>query len=69
MGISPRIALRPIRFTRDMQDAYALASLGRGAGGARGRFDWEITPVDVKSGKTRAVVASDELPAKAAGRI
>lgn len=54
------------RFTREMQDAYAVASLTRARKAiAEGRFEHEIAPVTVVSGKTEQVIAIDEQPGKA----
>ena len=52
-------------FTREAQDAYALASLARAqAAAAAGRFAEEIVPVSVGSGRRARVVAADEGPPK-----
>ncbi|WP_454289326.1 acetyl-CoA C-acyltransferase [Rhizobium arsenicireducens] len=54
------------RFTREMQDAYAVASLTRARKAiAEGRFEHEIAPVTVVSGRTEQVIAIDEQPGKA----
>ena len=61
-----RIARKAYAFTREAQDAYALASLERAQRAtADGSFAAEIVPVTVKSGKTERVVSQDELPQKA----
>jgi acetyl-CoA C-acetyltransferase len=53
-------------FTREAQDAYAIASLTRAQRAiAEGRFTAEIAPVTVRAGKTETVVAIDEQPGKA----
>ena len=53
-------------FTREAQDAYAVASLTRAqAAIAGGRFAAEIVPVRVKSGKSETAVSIDEQPGKA----
>jgi acetyl-CoA C-acetyltransferase len=53
-------------FTREDQDAYALASLERAQkAAADGSFAAEIVPITVKAGKTERVVSQDELPLKA----
>ena len=53
-------------FTRDAQDAFALASLSRAlAANNDGTFAWEIAPVTVKGRKGDVVVDHDEQPAKA----
>jgi acetyl-CoA C-acetyltransferase len=54
-------------FTREAQDAFALASLSRAlAANDDGTFAWEIAPVTVKGRKGDVVVDHDEQPAKAA---
>ncbi|MDD2869058.1 acetyl-CoA C-acyltransferase [Neomegalonema sp.] len=53
-------------FTREEQDAFAIASLERAQQAmASGGFAEEIIPVTVKSGKTERVVSEDEQPPKA----
>ncbi len=53
-------------FTREAQDAFALASLSRAlAANNDGTFAWEIAPVTVKGRKGDVVVDHDEQPAKA----
>ncbi|MBK9522501.1 MAG: acetyl-CoA C-acetyltransferase [Rhodocyclaceae bacterium] len=54
------------KFTREAQDAFAIASTTRAkAAGDDGSFDWEITPVTVAGKKGDTVVRRDEQPAKA----
>jgi len=54
------------KFTREAQDAFAVASTTRAkAAGDDGSFDWEITPVTVTGKKGDTVVRRDEQPAKA----
>jgi acetyl-CoA C-acetyltransferase len=54
-------------FTREAQDAFALASLSRAlAANNDGTFAWEIAPVTVAGRKGEAVIGKDEQPAKAA---
>ncbi|MFO1316000.1 MAG: acetyl-CoA C-acetyltransferase [Burkholderiales bacterium] len=54
-------------FTREAQDAFALASLSRAlAANNDGTFAWEIAPVTVGGRKGDVVVDRDEQPAKAA---
>ncbi|MBJ3763127.1 acetyl-CoA C-acyltransferase [Maribius pontilimi] len=54
------------QFTRDAQDAFALASLDRAlAAGEGGAFAREIVPVTVKDRTGDTVVARDEQPLKA----
>ncbi len=66
MGTFAEECAEAYQFTREAQDAFAIASLTKAqkamAGGA---FDREITPVTVKSGKTERVVSADEQPPKA----
>ena len=53
-------------FTREAQDAFALASLSRAlAANNDGTFAWETAPVTVKGRKGDVVVDHDEQPAKA----
>jgi len=54
-------------FTREAQDAFALASLSRAlAANNDGTFAWEVAPVTVTGKKGDVVVDKDEQPAKAA---
>ncbi|KVP30394.1 acetyl-CoA acetyltransferase [Burkholderia ubonensis] len=53
-------------FTRDAQDAFAIASLTRAQQAiVSGRFAAEVAPVQVRAGKTDTVVSIDEQPGKA----
>ncbi|MDD3352269.1 acetyl-CoA C-acetyltransferase [Zoogloea sp.] len=53
-------------FTREQQDAYAIASLTRAQAAIKdGSFEWEITPVTVAGRKGDVTIASDEQPPKA----
>jgi acetyl-CoA C-acetyltransferase len=53
-------------FTREDQDAFAIASLSRAlAANQDGTFAWEIAPVTVTGRKGDVVVDHDEQPAKA----
>jgi len=53
-------------FTREAQDAFALASLARAlAANTDGTFAWEVAPVTVPGKKGDVVVDKDEQPAKA----
>lgn len=53
-------------FTREQQDAYAIASVQRAQAAAQsGAFDAEITPVTVKTRKGEVTISADEGPAKA----
>ncbi|MDB5777246.1 MAG: acetyl-CoA acetyltransferase [Herbaspirillum sp.] len=54
------------RFTREDQDAFAIASVQRAqAAAAAGAFAWEIAPVTVKGRNGDIVVDKDEGPEKA----
>ncbi|KVD01325.1 acetyl-CoA acetyltransferase [Burkholderia ubonensis] len=53
-------------FTRDAQDAFAIASLTRAQQAIEsGRFAAEVAPVQVRAGKIDTVVSIDEQPGKA----
>ncbi|RQS66456.1 acetyl-CoA C-acyltransferase [Burkholderia sp. Bp8963] len=53
-------------FTREAQDAFAIASLTRAQKAiAAGHFAAEVAPVRVSAGKTETVVSIDEQPGKA----
>jgi acetyl-CoA C-acetyltransferase len=53
------------QFTREAQDAYAIASLTRAQEAqTSGAFDREIVPVEVKTRKGSETVSRDEQPAK-----
>ncbi|MFS0827710.1 acetyl-CoA C-acyltransferase [Pseudomonas phoenicis] len=53
-------------FSREQQDAFAIASLTRAQQAmAAGRFSAEIVPVQVAEGKQTRVVSEDEQPPKA----
>ena len=57
MGTFAEDCAEAYQFTREEQDAYAIASLTRAQTAiAEGRFAGEITPVTVKSGKAERVV-------------
>ena len=66
MGTFAEDCAEGYQFTRQEQDAYALASLERANRAIHdGAFKWEIAPVAVKAGKGESVVATDEQPPKA----
>jgi acetyl-CoA C-acetyltransferase len=66
MGTFAEDCARKYEFTRDAQDAFALASLTRALQANRdGTFAWEIAPVTVSGRKGDIVVDHDEQPAKA----
>ena len=53
-------------FTREAQDAFAVASLERAQRAiTAGDFAWEIAPVTVKSGKSEKIVDRDQQPLEA----
>ena len=66
MGTFAEDCAEAYQFTRQAQDAYALASLERANRAIQdGDFAWEITPVSVKAGKSETLVKTDEQPPKA----
>jgi acetyl-CoA C-acetyltransferase len=53
-------------FTREEQDAFAVASLQRAQrANTQGLFAWEVIPMAIKAGKDVRFVESDEAPFKA----
>ena len=67
MGTFAEDCAAKYQFTREAQDAFALASLSRAlAANNDGTFAWEIAPVTVSSRKGEVVIDKDEQPAKAA---
>ena len=67
MGTFAEDCASEYRFTREAQDAFALASLHRAlAANQDGTFAWEIAPVTVAARDGERVVAHDEQPGKAA---
>jgi acetyl-CoA C-acetyltransferase len=53
-------------FSREAQDAFAVASLERAMkANTQGWFAWETTPLAIKSGKEQKFVETDEQPFKA----
>jgi len=66
MGTFAEDCAEAYQFTRDAQDAYAMASLERARRATtEGRFVSEIAPVLVSAGKTETRVSIDEQPGKA----
>ncbi|MDG5487102.1 acetyl-CoA C-acyltransferase [Sphingomonas sp. BGYR3] len=66
MGSFAEEAARDYQFTREEQDAYAIASLERArAAQASGAFRAEIVPVEVSGRKGVVTVDTDEQPLKA----
>ncbi len=66
MGTFAEDCAARMAFTREAQDAFAVASLARALAANRdGTFAWEIAPVTVAGKKGDVVIANDEQPAKA----
>ncbi|QBR03379.1 acetyl-CoA C-acyltransferase [Paraburkholderia pallida] len=66
MGTFAEDCAQAFQFTRESQDAFAIASLTRAQHAiASGGFKEEIAPVTVRAGKTETLVAIDEQPGKA----
>ena len=66
MGTFAEECAESYQFSREAQDAYAIASLTRAQGAiCEGRFAAEVVPVTVKTGKTERFVTFDEQPGKA----
>jgi acetyl-CoA C-acetyltransferase len=66
MGSFAEDCAEAYQFTREAQDAYAIASLARARKAiSEGCFDSEIVPVTVKSVKAEQLVSRDEQPGKA----
>ena len=66
MGTFAEECAQSFGFTREAQDAFALASLSRAlAANNDGSFGWEIAPVTVAGKKGDIVCSKDEQPAKA----
>ncbi len=66
MGTFAEDCAAKMTFTREAQDAFAIASLARAlAANNDGTFAWEIAPVTVAGKKGEVVIAHDEQPAKA----
>ncbi len=66
MGVFAERCASDYQFTREAQDAYAIASLERTlAAEASGAFDAEIAATEVQTRKATATVTSDEQPRNA----
>jgi len=66
MGVFAEACVEEFGFTREQQDDYAIASTTRAkAANEDGHFDWEITPVTLRTNKGETVVRHDEQPFKA----
>ena len=69
MGSFAEETAQHYQFTREMQDAYAIASLERAQRAQKsGGFDREIVPVEIKGRKGVETVSLDEQPAKGDAR-
>ncbi|MCZ8174341.1 MAG: acetyl-CoA C-acyltransferase [Burkholderiaceae bacterium] len=66
MGVFAESCAAKYGFTREAQDAYAIASTTRAkAANEDGRFDWEIAPVALAAKGGETIVKHDEQPFKA----
>ncbi len=66
MGTFAEDCAEKYQFTREAQDAYALASLeGALAAEKSGAFEGEIAPVTIRTRKGEVTIGTDEQPAKA----
>ncbi len=66
MGTFAEDCAEAYQFTREAQDAYAVASLTRATEAiADGSFEREVVPVVVKAGKAEQLISRDEQPGKA----
>jgi acetyl-CoA C-acetyltransferase len=66
MGSFAEDCAQKYAFSRQAQDAFAIASLERAQkANKEGWFAWEITPIAIKAGKDEKFVETDEQPFKA----
>ncbi|MBQ0933006.1 acetyl-CoA C-acyltransferase [Ideonella alba] len=66
MGVFAEACVAKYGFTREAQDAYAIASTTRAkAANEDGRFDWEMAPVSLPGKGGEVLVKHDEQPFKA----
>ncbi|MFK7871134.1 MAG: acetyl-CoA C-acyltransferase [Roseobacter sp.] len=66
MGTFAEDCAETFQFTRERQDAYALASLSRAIEGQKtGAFDNELTPVEITTRKGTVKITADEQPSSA----
>ncbi|WOB09080.1 acetyl-CoA C-acyltransferase [Piscinibacter gummiphilus] len=66
MGVFAEECVAKYQFSREAQDAFAIASTQRSkAANEDGSFDWEIAPVTLKGKAGDTVVKHDEQPFKA----
>jgi acetyl-CoA C-acetyltransferase len=66
MGTFAEDCAQKYQFTREAQDAFAVASLERAQkANKEGWFAWETTPIALKAGKDEKFMETDEQPFKA----
>jgi acetyl-CoA C-acetyltransferase len=66
MGVFAEQCVDKYRFTREAQDAFAIASTTRAkAANEDGSFDWEMAPVTLAAKGAETVIRYDEQPFKA----
>ena len=66
MGSFAEDCAQQYKFTREAQDAFAIASLQRAQkANKEGWFAWETTPLAIKAGKDEKFIETDEQPFKA----
>jgi acetyl-CoA C-acetyltransferase len=66
MGSFAEDCAQKYKFTREAQDAFAIASLTRAQkANKEGWFAWETTPIAIKAGKDEKFIETDEQPFKA----
>jgi acetyl-CoA C-acetyltransferase len=66
MGTFAEDCAQKYKFTREAQDAFAIASLKRAQkANKEGWFAWETTPIAIKAGKDEKFIETDEQPFKA----
>jgi acetyl-CoA C-acetyltransferase len=66
MGSFAEECAKKFHFTREAQDAFAIASLERAQkANKEGWFAWEVTPMAIKAGKDQRFIETDEQPFKA----
>jgi acetyl-CoA C-acetyltransferase len=66
MGSFAEDCAQKYKFSREAQDAFAVASLQRAQkANKEGWFAWETTPIAIKAGKDQKFIETDEQPFKA----
>ncbi len=66
MGSFAEDCAQKYKFSREAQDAFAIASLTRAQkANKEGWFAWETTPIAIKAGKDEKFIETDEQPFKA----